>query len=1089
MNNKRELIKYAILDVDKKYINNKFEINSGLNTTLKNKYEKVDKDEEKYIELLRFNIIFYKSIIKKLESIIEMWIQNDLISSTESVEKSIENITNSSREYVNKAMKQGNRFLNDKDKKIFMSYENTSGLKKIEKIENDYKILNLYKDILGMVINVISSDAKKYKDILEMGMEEAKIDIKNEIFGMINEILFSVETPKVEFKDEALVEGVDITGCEIADDEKCLSFTKYVSMISTPEISVKINDMFRVSVQREGIDEDDAFGFNETYKDYLSCVVLLMDYVSAENRRVFENTFRMFVIGKITESEFEEIIERLIRDKTFLDKRTWLECQKIVKSDFNMQNNNFFGRKVLSNVDDDCTLNKKMNILENLDGDSTISSIFDMEKFEDSDEISFEEEGGFAKKLKLGFSSFSEKLKIKEDDSEKEKSDKEFYDDEFEYDDYEYDEDESDEYEEKSSIKSKFKNLFSKNKDEDEAFEEEYDEEEPLDEELFEGASETQDKNALAILRLKEKSKRRENEHLKKEYNELRSERQIAEEINKNGIAAFTKNPDIVFGDSDYVRTKRDRNLRSESLDLFDDTINGQMSIFDEEFNEGISEKIDDTTQNSSDINEKIVEFDREEDSQFVPILGHTQRLSLKKIDAEINKTKVLDPDISDVKEAITSELDNELSVDKAEVFDETDYNDDEHIEVANNKVAENSDIHTDVKQSHETSQGRFFEELEALKAMKGGTKVTTNNVDSKIDDTKVDLSSLGIKNKYDEFRSRDSDNIQIDKNRENKDSDSHSKSIEQVSSFEEKPSSENISLREKRTLREEKISKEDRPQRRVEVDEHSKNESNFMDKIKAIPLGLKQKSRDEEHDVKSSSDDENTIFPKKKIVRDGIIAVVIVALIFIVYVSIIKGFNVPTVQETNNATSKTVSKSDKNSSSGEQLNKDTTKLTQKTEEEKNKDATESKASQLDREADQYKAGKGVYYTVFVGATRDKDAAQSVANNFAKRGIKAEVIRNSGYYMLKNGEYFDYNQALTESRRVSAKGVQNYIATQNKYYDLKISAFKERIQNLSKEQLKTDYDDLRNQISSTGKNASYVKNLDEIYNNALKEKQ
>ena len=45
-----------------------------------------------------------------------------------------------------------------------------------------------------MVITVISGNVNKYKDILDMSTEEVKIDLMNEIFTMINEILFSQET-------------------------------------------------------------------------------------------------------------------------------------------------------------------------------------------------------------------------------------------------------------------------------------------------------------------------------------------------------------------------------------------------------------------------------------------------------------------------------------------------------------------------------------------------------------------------------------------------------------------------------------------------------------------------------------------------------------------------------------------------------------------------------------------------------------------------------------------------------------------------------------------------------------------------------
>ena len=230
-------------------------------------------------------------------------------------------------------------------------------------------------------------------------------------------------------------------------------------------------------------------------------------------------------------------------------------------------------------------------------------------------------------------------------------------------------------------------------------------------------------------------------------------------------------------------------------------------------------------------------------------------------------------------------------------------------------------------------------------------------------------------------------------------------------------------------------------------------------------------------------------VLPKAKIARDGIIIIVIIAVLFSSYIFFIKQFTMPSVEETNNTTKnvKVEKKVSGTNTSGKDNPKSTAEITQKTEAEKLRDENETRASELDRQAEQYKNGKGIYYTVFVGATKDKDGAESVANNFAKRGVQAQVVRNAGYYMLKVGEFFDYNDAYAKSKSISAKGIQNYIASQNKYYDLKISAYKIRIPNLSKDQLKTDYNDLRNQISSTGKNASYVTNLDEIYEQALKD--
>lgn len=920
MNNSRELIRLAVLEVDEKYIDNKYTMNSNLNETLKNKFEKVDENEEKYIELLRYNIIYYKSIIKKLEYILEMWIQNDLIQGHQSVEKSIENIKASSRQYVNKAMKNGNKHLNDKDRKIFMSYDKNSGVKKIEKIENDYKILNIYKDILGMVITVISGNVDKYKYILDMSTEEVKIDLMNEIFSMINDILFSQETVIEEFTDEALVEDDDISDeYELADEDKCISFTKYVSMISTPEISVKINDIFRDAVEAEDIEEDDAYGFSDTSRDYVSCVALLMDYISDDNKQYFTNAFRMVVIGLVDESEFKEIIERLVRNKTFLNKSRWIGCQKLVKSDFNLENNNFFGRNLVETSFDKVDFSQKMDLL---DTDTAtpigerVENILDgIDSYED------DRQGGLISSLKDNL--FKKKNKL-----EDEMASDEYYDDEFE--EYNYDEiNDEEDYYEKDSISDRFKNFFSK-KYRGEEFEKysdmDEDEYNDIDPNLFNGDRSIQDENALAILMMREKNKRKEDNDIKKEYDDLKDERHIAEKISKTGIKSFASKSDIVFEEEDCVYPKKEyiagRAPKSEPLDSRPDSVEKVANV-------------------SKDIEDKA------------------------------------DVEIEDDKE-------NE------------------------------------------------FEELEMLKSM------SEESVDG-------DRSSLHVEKEEDL-----TEDYEYDQEYDEYDDED----IDDGPGFVEKF-----------------------------------RESKLAAKFASFREARAEKKMSQEVDV---ADDEGFMagMSKTKVARDGLIIIVILALLFCTYIFFIKQFTMPSVEETNNTTKniKVEKKVDTKSTTAKDAPKSTDEITQKTEAEKAKDENEAKASGLDRQAEQYKNGKGTYYTVFVGATKDKDGAESVANNFARRGVQAQLVRNSGYYMLRVGEYFDYNQAYAKSKSIGAKGIQNYIASQNKYFDLKISAYQARIPNLSKEQLKTDYNDLRNQISSTGKNSSYVTNLDEIYEQALKEK-
>ncbi|SFE17687.1 SPOR domain-containing protein [Peptostreptococcus sp. D1] len=1006
-------IKSVVSDVDKKYIRDREELSLNLDEALKNKYIKVGKDEEKYIELLRYNIIFYKSIIKKLEVIIEMWVQNGVISSTQSVEKSIVNITNSSKEYVNIAMKKGRLYLNDKDKKIFVSYDNSVGLKRIEKVENDYKILNLYKDILSMMISVISEDPIKYNVILDMSIEKLKIDIMNEVFVMINEILFSVEREKDSFTDEALVDEDKLYDGNIDDEEKCLGFKKYVAMISSPEISVRINDIFRSSVELENIDEEDANLFNPDFKDYISCAVILMDYVSAENRVLLKNIFRMFISNNITQAQFEETFDKIVIDRTFVDKRTWLECQNMVKAEFNLENNNFFGESKIE-TEEILSLSDRLDIVENLTEDMSVEECIDYMKYSKprfGDGDYSDTEGGFASKLKQGLFSFSEKLKSKEDsyDLTDEYGEEEYH----EYDEYDYDasyyadDEDLEDYEKgKSGFMSKLKNFFKgndydefddyENCDKDDDFDNEYDdfvdgEDETIDS-RFDEKSPIQDKNAVAILKLREKNKKRELAKQKAEIKDLKDERKIAEEINKVGIGSF-KNSEIVFTENDVVYKKSDGNFKSKSEEVFQSKIDGQISFDD--FNGRVIPQIDDRKIEAKDMKNDDERSDNEAIiSKSKDVIKHKNEDS-KKVEVEA---------IDDKKEAFESEL-----------------------KIINSKK---------IEKNGSVKNNDTFEELENLKSMNTSDLHVLN---------KSSLRKANIEEKNSVKAARRALDKAIVKNED-----------------------EDIEKRESSAL--------------------SRNLGNFKDKI--------IQKNEERRKKKEDRESEGEMFPKSVVIRDFVIVAVLLVAIFASYVYMIKGFNRPSVEETNRAakqtqtTGKTKNTSNSDYDGAASSNtKSTTEITQKTEAEKEKDEIEKKASALDREAENYKSGKGTYYTVFVGAVKSEDAANTYANSFAKRGVNSKVVRNGGFYMLKVGEYFDINQAYSESYRITSKGIQNYVATQNKYYELKIEAFKIRSKNLSVDQIKTDYNDIKNQISSTGKNDQYIKNLDEIYNEALKSKQ
>lgn len=1096
MNNRDNMVINAILESVENNMKDKRNLYRDLDESLKNKYLKVNKNEEKYIELLKFNIIYYKSIIKKMEAVLDVWIKNGIITTNESVTRYIDKINNSSLTYMKDAMKNGVDRLNKADLKVYKRYDEEKGIKRIEKVEGDYKALNLYKDIIANILTEVSSHPQEYKNILDFNTEELKYALLDGIFNLIDSILYNEEAKYVKFEDEPLVSDEDITRLCIEDNDNCVSFQKYISMISNPEVSVKINDCYQEAMDAEELEPDDMYLFSTDMKKYVSCVVLLMDYLPDNSKQYFKNLFRLFAIGKIDEDGFKDLTERYIRENTFLDVKTWYECVKIVISDFNIGNNKFFGEKLASNIPAiDLNTEDLIKLLTTLKGDEKIEDALEYTMAKSNLESGYKEGfNKFTSKIAEKFNKISSNLKSDEEKSEEDyDSIYEEYDDEDyeEYDDEDYDEyDDSDE--ESGKFFNKIKRFFNKDAsfDEDEDYDdsEEY-EDESIEPERFYGETSRQQFEAMEILKKREKIIRRENKITQKEYDKLKDERYLAEEINKSGGYTYLNQFGLDIDPKDLAYKKgTEHPTHVDSDDVFDITIDGKINTLDiSEVNEEVEKSHKSLEGTLKTIEDKMSESDDKKetsssyDEEFKIRLGKTQRLNADKIRRATDKTTIIElvsiqeeskndsenidnnnlddevKNIDAIEEVISIEREesniasdeqkHDEEIQKTENYSEINENlshDDylkefketiANFESATSKIIEESakSLETPEEENMNMEYGvndyepTIFEELEAMKSMKTeGIKISPV---SNRKTSKVDLSAFARKREQEE-------NQQID-----------------------------------------------------DIDEIDIEDSGFG-KLSDIKDSIKSKLN-----KVSTSISEDDGYTKKKLVRDVSIVAVLAIVIFAGYVYIIKSFNSPTVEETNKKTQIEASnkRKDAKESKGTEPakdnstanNKTTTEISQQTEEEKAKEKAESLASQKDREAEALKGGKGIYYTVFVGATKSKDGADSVANNFARRGINAEVIRNGGYYMLKVGSYPNYNQALAESRRISAKGVQNYIASRNKYFELKIEALKERAPYLSKDQLSTDYNDIKNQISATGKNTQYLKNLDEVYNEAI----
>ena len=418
-------------------------------------------------------------------------------------------------------------------------------------------------------------------------------------------------------------------------------------------------------------------------------------------------------------------------------------------------------------------------------------------------------------------------------------------------------------------------------------------------------------------------------------------------------------------------------------------------------------------------------------------------------------------------------------------------------------KAGDNEDIKKDSTKEDFTEENpteEEFKELEDMISMTGEDKVRSKKLESK-DIAKIESNKLNKSLDLEEDRTsnepqKDLDTYEESEIEEDEDFEDDFEDTgifglkDKYDAFREKMASKKV----KRELK--KYSKD----REIDEFEYDEPKNLFSKKASKNTHVLEDSEEDTKSKLQSGitsmfskikSDDEPG-YTKGKIVRDSVIVIALMLVVFFGYTHVIKNFSTPSVSETNKTSQMKADKRSQDKTKGSTKDQgdevDTKELAKKNSKIEEEDSITKQASELDRQADEYK-NKGRYYTVFVGATKDKDGAESVANNFKARGVNPVVVRNAGYYMLKVGEYFDYNQAAAESSRIGAKGIQNYISAQNKYYDLKIKAFETRIPKLTSEQLKTDYNDLKNQIVSSGKNAGYISNLDEIYEAGLKSKQ
>ncbi|MEN7555499.1 SPOR domain-containing protein [Clostridioides difficile] len=411
------IIRNTVLNVTASFLKQESKINEKLDGVLEKKFEKVEFNEAKYAELLKFNILFYKTLARNTEPLIGKWIVDKYIPEIDELEKDLELTTAKCRKYVNKAMKDGLDSLKANDLNSFLAYDKMELSERRRRLEKDYKVLNLYKDLLNISLRKISLEKKECGDLFLKNQADAKRELKREIIFCVNKILASnkdVVPNNVEENNEQ--DRVEIKAAEIEDlqlgkdnseNDMLLNeiknskvkhesksndieskFIDKLNSLNNESISQTIHNEYKKLCGLEELHSVEGYGFGkEIIKDF-ACATVVLEFLKRRNRDLIEGAMRLTIIGEFGPENFKEFMDYVIKNKTEISEDTWNKVHSLIKDNYSeLENHEIASKRTRRNKDID--IEEYIYMIKNADKDICFRSSISIE--DDAEEETKEE--------------------------------------------------------------------------------------------------------------------------------------------------------------------------------------------------------------------------------------------------------------------------------------------------------------------------------------------------------------------------------------------------------------------------------------------------------------------------------------------------------------------------------------------------------------------------------------------------------------------------------------------------------------------------------------------------------------------------
>ncbi|KPI50386.1 sporulation protein [Clostridioides difficile] len=401
------IIRNTVLNVTASFLKQESKINEKLDGVLEKKFEKVEFNEAKYAELLKFNILFYKTLARNTEPLIGKWIVDKYIPEIDELEKDLELTTAKCRKYVNKAMKEGLDSLKANDLNSFLAYDKMELSERRRRLEKDYKVLNLYKDLLNISLRKISLEKKECGSLFLKNQADAKRELKREIIFCVNKILAS--NKDVVSKNEQENSGqdrVEIKATEIEDlqlgkdnsendtllnevkkssveqesntNDINLKFMDKLNSLNNESISQTINNEYKKLCGLEELHSVEGYGFGkDTIKDF-ACATIALEFLKRRNRDLIEGAMRLTIIGEFGAENFKQFVDYVIKNKTEISDDVWNEAHNLIKDNYNeLENHEIASKRIRKNKDID--IEEYIYMIKNADKDICFRSSISIE--------------------------------------------------------------------------------------------------------------------------------------------------------------------------------------------------------------------------------------------------------------------------------------------------------------------------------------------------------------------------------------------------------------------------------------------------------------------------------------------------------------------------------------------------------------------------------------------------------------------------------------------------------------------------------------------------------------------------------------